>query len=281
MLVRNAWPSRLTARMPKIDAIDKLASWQVVPLDYDDVCAWATVERQDDANGVQHPYVLLYSPDVAPRQDERLRVTLRFQGMVESLNISPLGNYDGRVEMASRAVQFLSLGPGTNVETFQHQLRAFENLRVFISSIMNCAVQTNIRKEGTLYFQRLVFTKVRHPSAVRRNATRPLQSVLVFGDDPHGWAASVKRDWVVTHKILTGVYDSSQAAVRKPYTVIRVGDFVEVVASVEVVKYRKYQRWITEARLILQEVVRICEKNTVLVSIAYIIQQHETLTTAC
>lgn len=115
---------------------------------------------------------------------------------------------------------------------------------------------------------------------VRRDATRPTQSVLVFGDDPHGWAASVKREWVVTHKILTGVYDESQAAVRKLYTVIRVGDFVEVVASVEVVKYRKYQRWITEARLILQEVLRICEKNTVLVSIVYYSERHEALTMA-
>ena len=95
MLVRDVWPIRLTARLPKVDAIDKLAPWQVVPVDYDDVCTWATVERQDDANGIQHPYVLLYSPDVTPRQDERLRVTIRFQGVVEALNISPLGNYDG------------------------------------------------------------------------------------------------------------------------------------------------------------------------------------------
>ena len=69
----------------------------------------------------------------------------------------------------------------------------------------------------------------------------------------------------MTHKILTGIYDESCTAVKKPYTVIRLGDFVEVVAGVEIVKYRKYQRWITEVRLILQEVLRICDKNTVMV----------------
>ena len=82
-------------RLPKATSVDKLSSWQIVPIDYDDVCAWATIERQEDVNGVQHPYVLLYSPDVAPQRDERLRVTIRFQGVVEALNISPLGNYDG------------------------------------------------------------------------------------------------------------------------------------------------------------------------------------------
>ncbi|KAH9899677.1 hypothetical protein C8Q73DRAFT_743560 [Cubamyces lactineus] len=258
VLVRESWPRRLTVRLPKTESVEKLAPWQVMPIDYDDVCAWATVERQDNAYSAQHPYVLLYSPEVAPQHHERLRVSLRFQGVVEALNISPLGNYDGRIESASRAVQFLSLGPGTNPDVFQHQLRAFETLRVFLGSVMNCSVQTNIRKKDTLYFQRLVFTKV------RRNSVTPVRSVLVFGDDPNGWAVKLQRDWVVTHKILTGIYDESCTAVKKPHTVIRLGDFVEVVASVEIVKYRKYQRWITEVRLILQEVLRICDKNTVM-----------------
>lgn len=44
---------------------------------------------------------------------------------------------------------------------------------------------------------------------------------------------------------------------------IRVGDFVEAVCTVEITKYRKRSGWGTEARLILQEVLRVCDKDIV------------------
>lgn len=90
-----------------------------------------------------------------------------------------------------------------------------------------------------------------------------MRSALKFGDDPNGWMPTIKDSWVVTHRILTGVYGENGELAKKPYTVIRVGDFVEVGCTVEVVKLRKVHGWKTESRLILQEVMRVCEKNTV------------------
>ncbi len=67
----------------------------------------------------------------------------------------------------------------------------------------------------------------------------------------------------MTHKLSTGVYVEGGRAVKRPYSVIRPGDFVEVVCMVEITKFRKRSGWGTEARLILQEVLRVCDKDVV------------------
>lgn len=89
----------------------------------------------------------------------------------------------------------------------------------------------------------------------------------MFGDDPFGWSTAIKNDWVVTHRIFTGAYEDGKA-VKKPYSTIRVGDFVEAVCTMEIVRFRKRSGWITESRLILQEVVRVLDKEAVNVSSA-------------
>ncbi|OJT12032.1 hypothetical protein TRAPUB_9516, partial [Trametes pubescens] len=123
--------------------------------------------------------------------------------------------------------------------------------------VLNCTVEENTRRPGTIYFQCLVFTKV------RRDAPAAVKSALVYGDDPHGWAAAVQNDWVVGHKVFTGIYDEHGKPSKRPYTVIRVGDFVEVTSSVDIVKYRKRSGWATEARLTVQEVLRVADKGIV------------------
>ncbi len=104
------------------------------------------------------------------------------------------------------------------------------------------------------------------PVQVRRDAPSAVRSSLVYGDDPHGWASAIQNDWVVDHKIFTGIYDEHGKPSKKPYTVIRVGDFVEVTTAVEIIKYRKRNGWATEARLSVQEVIRAADKATVEVS---------------
>lgn len=71
---------------------------------------------------------------------------------------------------------------------------------------------------------------------------------------------------MVGHKIFTGIYDEHGKPSKRPYTVIRVGDFVEVTTSVDIIKYRKRSGWATEARLSVQEVLRVADKVTVEVS---------------
>ncbi|KAI0643765.1 hypothetical protein C8Q79DRAFT_1012324 [Trametes meyenii] len=257
-LARELWPTTFNSCRPKLPPVDKLAEWQVVPAEYDDICAWATVDRYENGlTSIRHGYVLLYSPDISPVQNQPTPVLIQFHGVVEAMNISPIGNYNGRKEAAPRAIQYLTLGASSYYDAFSAQLKAIEHLQSFIASSLSCGVQTNVRNPGTIYFQRVVFAKARNAAS-----TSP-RSVLVFGDDPHGWALAVQRDWVVTHRIVTGIYNNEGVAVKKPYTVIRPGDFVEVAARLEIAKFRKTNRWVTEARFIIQEVLRLCDRTTI------------------
>ncbi|KAI0355618.1 hypothetical protein OH77DRAFT_1520720 [Trametes cingulata] len=255
-LVRDEWPPVLTARLAPLHMND-LAPWQLVPSDYDELSNWLTVSRTEEGAKATHPFLLLYSPDVSPIKDSRVRVTLRVLGIVESVNISPLGNYNGRKEAAPRAVQFISLTGGAWSDVFDRQRKSLDNIRSFVGTVLNCDVEDSTRKPGTIYFQRLVFTKVRRDSPVKP------RSVLVFGDDPHGWSSSIRDDWVVTHKISTGVYNETGKPYKRHYSAIRPGDFVEVISTVDIIKYRKKSGWATQAKLTLQEVMRVCDKEIV------------------
>lgn len=175
-------------------------------------------------------------------------------------------------------MQFVSLRPGQWPNAFEPQTNVLRDLRAYIGTVLGCSVDDSTRKPGTIYIQRKVFTKVSYTHLadnirsrarvlqVRRDADAKPRSALVFGDDPNGWTSAIKNDWVVTHKIFTGVYDDNGKATKRPYTVIRVGDFVEVVCTIEIARFRRRSGWATETRLILQEVMRVMDKEGVEVS---------------
>ncbi|KAI0670729.1 hypothetical protein C8Q78DRAFT_1070249 [Trametes maxima] len=227
-LVRDSWPASFIKKLTALPPVEQLAVWQRVPQDYDNICTWGTVDRHeaDHLRG----YVLLYSPSASPVANQPTCITLRFYRVAESLNISPIGNYNGRKEAAPRALQYITLNGGSFPQQFEPQLRVIEHLQALTQSSLCCPVQMNIRKPNTIHLQRVVFTKARSGSSITP------RSVLVLGDDPHGWATAIKNDWVIAHRIVTGIYTDSREMVRKPYTVIRRGDFVEVAAWFEAVK---------------------------------------------
>lgn len=97
-LARRLWPGILTAHLPVDPKMSDLAPWQTVPTSYDDLCAWAMVERSEEGIKTVRPFLLLYAPEIGPSEAERVKVTLRIYGIVDSLNISPTGNYGGCVE---------------------------------------------------------------------------------------------------------------------------------------------------------------------------------------
>ncbi len=158
--------------------MSELATWQVVPSEYDDICSWLAIDRSEDGAKAIHPFVLLYSPDMSPIKDERVKVSMRVYGIVESLSISPTGNYCGyvsaclactchskkrsfrRKESAPRAVQFVSLTAGSWPEAFEPQLQSIRDIRSYVGTVLGCTVEDSTRKPGTIYIQRMVFTKV-------------------------------------------------------------------------------------------------------------------------
>lgn len=94
-LARRMWPALMMTRLPADPKMSELVAWQIVPSEYDDICSWLAIDRSEEGAKATHPFVLLYAPDISPIKDERVKVSMRVYGIVESLSISPTGNYMG------------------------------------------------------------------------------------------------------------------------------------------------------------------------------------------
>ncbi len=89
-----------------------------------------------------------------------------------------------------------------------------------------------------------------------RNADgKAVKSMLRLGDDPQGYAKDIQSAWVVAHRVLTGKREQGRSSSHPP-SIIRVGDFVEVAASVDIVRSKVDKQWRRTLRLAVSEVVR-------------------------
>lgn len=66
-------------------------------------------------------------------------------------------------------MQFLSLTSGSWPDAFQSQLESIRDIRSYVGTVLGCAVEDSTRKPGTIYLQRLVFTKVSSKGEVTGN----------------------------------------------------------------------------------------------------------------
>ncbi|KAI0351824.1 hypothetical protein OH77DRAFT_1523736 [Trametes cingulata] len=241
-LVRDMWPEFLSKHMDTLLEKDDLASWAVVPDTYDGMGEWAIVMPLDE--GRANESTLLYGGDNTPSADGNpVRVSVVLHGIVQSVNLRALGNYKGRRGAVQRAVQYLTLGGDAWTEAFDAQLHALRCMKEYVGEVLRTTVHDAAHTEGTIHFHRPVFTP----------AASGLPSQLRLGDDPEGLAAGLERQWVVAHRVHTGIVDSGRAA----STCIRQGDFVAVAAAVDVVKSFRGKEWRTELRLTMREVCRI------------------------
>lgn len=107
----------------------------------------------------------------------------------------------------------------------------------------------------------------RTKSAAAAGAPR---SVLRLGDDPSGWAAAIQKDWVIKHLLTIGVKADDGTVVGRPYSVIRPGDFVEVLVNVEFIVRPKKGKRTAEMRLIPVAVTKFADSEEVAVSPAVV-----------
>ncbi|KAI0682873.1 hypothetical protein C8T65DRAFT_595945 [Cerioporus squamosus] len=254
MLVRELWPPPIAATLAALDdgvstEMDSLPPWTVVPDDYDELCGWAIImpDEVDKGNSV-----LLYSPDINPLDNgEQLKVSIILHGVVEAVNLNPLGNWNGMKETTQRAVQYVTLGAGSWPEIFGKQVEALGKIKDFVGSVLRDDIGDYTRSpETTIYCHRPVFTRVRAFFPQER-----VKSVLKAGDDPHGRAKIVEKMWVVGHRVRTGIRTGEENHSRPP-SVIRVGDFVEVAACIDIIRQKKNKSWERKMRLTITEVVR-------------------------
>ena len=93
-LAVQLWPKKLTGVVGE-KSITNISQWELCPNEYDELDGWAIVDRVEDGAAGIPTLALLYTPSVSPVDSKRLKVSIRFQGVVDTLNISPLGNYCG------------------------------------------------------------------------------------------------------------------------------------------------------------------------------------------
>ncbi|OBZ74973.1 hypothetical protein A0H81_05663 [Grifola frondosa] len=226
--------------------------WKKMPCDVEDLSQWLVVdtlpERRD---GVQRTMVLYHSGLYDSEEDDRYEVVLRLQGIVEELNIAPLGNWNGQEHDAPKAVQSMTLGHGGIRTPFEAQNEGLNALQDVVRLYLGVDAGQHEPLDSSIKVRRRVFTRVRPTYPSSRD------SVLRHGDDPFGHAGKVSSRWVVLHKINTGVRGVDGKLRQCGHIVIRKGDFVDVSVFVELYKRHTQQGVKVEMNLAMNDVVRL------------------------
>ena len=85
-----------------------------------------------------------------------------------------------------------------------------------------------------------------------------MSSIQLGGrEDPNGRVRNISAHWVIDHRIQTGVQSPDGRVHSREPKIIRCGDFVDVLAAVEVVKVRSRHGPKTHVMLVPLQVVRL------------------------
>lgn len=84
-----------------------------------------------------------------------------------------------------------------------------------------------------------------------------LKSVLRPEDDAGGRAAKIARKWKVDHVVRTGIQHADGRITDTKHVALRQGDFVEVLASLEVVTVRQKRGFKTFVNIAPVQVIQV------------------------
>ncbi|KAL7281809.1 hypothetical protein ACG7TL_005132 [Trametes sanguinea] len=229
--------------------------WRYVPDNFEGICDWATVTKEEDDRGDFTPghWRLVYVREMLP-EDMRssvFQVTVVLQGFLGDFNISVLGNWKRKDKSPHTAVQFLNLESGGVSEAFSAQVRALQNIRALISAKAGAELGDRADESTSITFRRRVFTKVR-PYGNEVAAIR-LSNVT----DPGGYARKISSQWRVDHIIKTGARRANGENMEIAHSALRRGDFVEVSAYADLNIIRRNRKTGTVINFAMEEVVRL------------------------
>ncbi|KAL1945773.1 hypothetical protein VTO73DRAFT_1775 [Trametes versicolor] len=242
-LARDLWPSGLGNPILDTEQKKDLPAWRVVPADYESLCQWLYVDRDEASTP---PKVLIHP---AHHDVENMELILRMQGIVADVNLNPLGNWNGEVEHAPKALQSLTLTGAACKDAFGAQQRSLANIIELIYKQLCLPPPCGRDAHADIVLKRRVFTKVR--------PTTQLSSSLTKQDDPTGRAAKIAHQWCAEHRVVVGVQKEDGTIARANPMVIRRGDFVDVAVTLHIVTMRARKVRKTEVFFSPQEVVRL------------------------
>ncbi|KAH9848085.1 hypothetical protein C2E23DRAFT_740292, partial [Lenzites betulinus] len=252
-LARDLWPSGMGRLTNDKDELKDLPSWRVVPSTFEGLCQWLFVDRDDGQSTV------LIHPE--HHDQEKLQVTLRLQGIVADANLNALGNWNGDVLHAPKAVQTLTILGGSCKEPFGAQQRTLAHIRELVLKLLCLPSAAPSQNGHNIVLKRRVFTKVQSSSS-----SSDTPSALTTSDDPAGRALKIVHMWNVDHRIMVGVQREDGTIARANPLVIRRGDLIDVAATIQVISMRTRHTRKTEILFCPKEVVRLASAATITVS---------------
>ncbi|KAL6309550.1 hypothetical protein BKA93DRAFT_821287 [Sparassis latifolia] len=216
-----------------------LAPWRVVPLTLEQLFEWAYVESEEDDAG--HPkHVLLYCPSV-------------FEASSDSINMRSW-KLDEEKD-APRAVQTLALHPNNATAAFDAQVEAMRGIRELVLWSLGVYTGKDHRlKSSAIKLEWWVFTQLASGHA-------DVKCALQKSDRWYMAAKKIDHRWRVTHRIMTAYLDKEGHRILCSPMILNHGDFVDVSASVEVVRFRTGDHKETQVRFAMCEVLRLAMKN--------------------
>ncbi|KZT13051.1 uncharacterized protein LAESUDRAFT_808534 [Laetiporus sulphureus 93-53] len=185
--------------------------------------------------------------------DEVEIISIRMQGFIKTVRVMPLGNWNGRVHDAVRAIQYVTLHSGGFESPFQAQVNALSAVDEFICASLGAEVPVHRpRSPNEIFLNRRVFKRagivynLHTPYLLtllhQVTANCELRSVLSPADAPDSKARKIANSWVVADKLMLGrQVPATEKIVRCLPSVFHDGDFVDVSFSVHVSLPRQHK----------------------------------------
>ncbi|KZV89568.1 hypothetical protein EXIGLDRAFT_771627 [Exidia glandulosa HHB12029] len=233
-LIRDLWDKPRLSTDPI--GIFTCKEWEVVPYDSLSLVDWLHVVPKNSISEKSRPYYVVHKSYTSG--DPTYEVTLRIQGFLKSSVLSPIGTWDGDPSNAHLAVQRIVLGGGETDDAWISTLKQLNRVISVVTrkSGFNGSPHLLTESVGTVIpFQRRVFLKA---------ANAPPFSVQNIGDELLPYAARLQdmsQQWVTDAPLLTGALRTTGVR-RCNHALFRDGDFVDVLASFEIVCKKQVTR---------------------------------------
>ncbi|KAI9061417.1 hypothetical protein FKP32DRAFT_1575994 [Trametes sanguinea] len=229
-LSRDLWPEDISVlQSERTLTAESLPSSRIVPLDEDQIASWVCVDMQPELG---QALVYVRQDDVASGSSlagESVELLVRVQGVVQDINLSVGGDWDGTLPNAMRACQNITLAGGGCHDAFDPQVKCLRSLRsVVLRALGKSVVGDGRRDKDTLSLQRRVFTKI------RVGVNDSLSSLLKKEEDPKGKFREIERTWRVTERVLVASHTANGEIRRVHPLAVRKGDMVDVAVRIVV-----------------------------------------------
>jgi hypothetical protein len=93
LLIKDLWPEPL-ASVVDSRGQEQLEEWQIVPIAFADVCAWAYIAKKHQTYDHTRIYHLLYKSPIG-EINTVYPVVIRIQGILGRFELAPLGTWNG------------------------------------------------------------------------------------------------------------------------------------------------------------------------------------------